>query len=179
MTLPPSDAPIVLVGLPGAGKSSVGRLLAGRLGWAFVDLDVEIVRAAGGRPVTELFAEEGEAAFRERERAATRTLVGRPRLVVAPGGGWMANPGCEALLRPPARIIHLRVGVRSALHRLEGSGEVRPLLAVPDPARALAALESRRAEAYARADLELNTEVLSPQAVVEELARLAPAGPAG
>ena len=171
-----ADAPIVLVGLPGAGKSTAGRLAAERLGWAFVDLDEEIVRAADGRPVPELFATEGEPAFREREREATRNLRGRRRIVVAPGGGWMANAGCAELLRPPARIIHLRVGVPSALARLRGSPEVRPLLAGPDPAAALLALEARRAAAYGGADVELDTEVLSLQEVVESLVRLASAG---
>jgi shikimate kinase len=171
-----ADAPIVLVGLPGAGKSTAGRLVAERLGWAFVDLDEEIVREAGGRPIPELFRAEGEPAFREREREATRNLRGRRRIVVAPGGGWMANPGCAELLRPPARIIHLRVGVRSALDRLRGSPEVRPLLAGPDPAAALADLQRRRAAAYAGADVELDTEVLSLQQVVESLVRLASAG---
>lgn len=176
MTQAAADAPIVLVGLPGAGKSTVGRLAADRLGWAFVDLDEEIVRAADGRPVAELFATEGEPAFREREREATRNLRGRRRIVVASGGGWMANPGCAALLRPPARIIHLRVGVRSALDRLRGSPETRPLLAGPDPAGALADLDRRRAAAYAGADVVIDTEVLSLQAVVESLVRLASRG---
>lgn len=176
MTPPAPEDPIVLVGLPGAGKSTAGRLLARRLGWTFVDLDAEIVRAAGGRPIPELFAAEGEAAFREREREATRNLRGSRRIVIAPGGGWMANPGCADLLRPPARIIHLRVGVSSALARLRGSPEIRPLLAGPDPAAALAALERRRASAYRGADAELDTEVLSLQEVVESLARLARGG---
>lgn len=173
MTGEGGDAPIVLVGLPGAGKSTAGRIAAERLGWTFVDLDEEIVRAAGGRPVPELFATEGEPAFRAREREATRNLRGRRRIVVAPGGGWMANPGCAELLRPPARIIHLRVGVPSALDRLRGSPEIRPLLAGADPAGALAELERRRAAAYAGADVVLDTEVLSLQEVVESLARLA------
>jgi shikimate kinase len=176
MSVAGADSPIVLVGLPGAGKSTAGRLAAERLGWTFVDLDEEIVRAAGGRGIPELFATEGEPAFREREREATRNLRGRRRIVVAPGGGWMANPGCAELLRPPARIIHLRVGVRSALERLRGSPEVRPLLAGPDPAGALAGLERRRASAYAGADVELDTEVLSLQEVVEWIVRLASAG---
>jgi shikimate kinase len=168
-----TDAPIVLVGLPGAGKSTAGRLLAERLGWAFVDLDAEIVREAGGRSIPELFAAEGEPAFREREREATRNLRGRHRIVVAPGGGWMANPGCADLLRPPARIIHLHVGVRSALERLRGSPEVRPLLAGSDPAGALGELERRRAAAYAGADVVVDTEVVTLQQVVEILGRLA------
>ena len=174
----PSDAPIVLVGLPGAGKSTAGRLAAGRLGWEFVDLDEEIVRMAGGRGVAEIFATEGEAAFRERERDATRNLRGRRRIVVAPGGGWMANPGCAELLRPPARIIHLRVGVPAALARLAGSAEVRPLLAGSDPGGVLAELQRRRGGSYAAADLELDTEVISLQAVVDSLVRLA-SGPGG
>lgn len=176
MTPADTDAPIVLVGLPGAGKSTAGRLTAERLGWAFVDVDEEIVRAAGGRSIPRLFAEEGEEAFRAREREATRNLTGRRRIVVAPGGGWMANAGCVELLRPPARIIHLRVGVRSALERLRGSPEVRPLLAGPDPAGALGELERRRASAYAGADAEVDTEVLSLQQVVESLVRLATGG---
>ena len=171
-----AGAPIVLVGLPGAGKSTAGRRAAERLGWAFVDLDEEIVRAAGGRTIPELFATEGEPAFREREREATRNLRGRRRIVVAPGGGWMANPGCVELLRPPARIIHLRVGVPSALARLRGSPEVRPLLAGTDPVGALRALEARRASAYAGADAVVDTEVLSLQQVVETVVRLASTG---
>ena len=166
---------IVLVGLPGAGKSTVGRAVAERLGWAFVDLDEEIVRAAGGRPVPAIFAEEGEAGFRTRERDATRALVGRERVVLAPGGGWMTNAGCAALLRPPARIIHLKVGVRAALARLAGSPDVRPLLSGPDPAAALADLQRRRGAAYAMADAVLDTEVLSLQEVVDSVARLATA----
>ena len=85
----------------------------------------------------------------------------------------MTNPGCVALLRPPARIIHLRVGVPVALARLAASGAVRPLLAGPDPAAALAALLARRAGAYASADAEVDTEVLSLHQVVETIARLA------
>jgi shikimate kinase len=174
MTLPPADAPIVLVGLPGAGKSTVGRLSAASLGWDFVDLDAAIVWAAGGRGIAALFAAEGEAGFRMREREATRALVGRRRVVVAPGGGWITNAGCVDLLRPPARIVHLRVGVPAALARLRGSAEVRPLLAGPDPAGTLEELHRRRQAAYATADVELDTEVMDLQAVVDSVVRLAP-----
>lgn len=176
MTRSPAGGPmLVLVGLPGAGKSTVGRLAAARLGWTFLDLDEEIVRAAGGSSIPALFAAEGEAGFRAREREATRALVGRARVVLAPGGGWMSNPGCVELLRPPARIIHLRVGVPAALARLAGSADVRPLLAGPDPAAALADLQRRRAAAYAGADAEFDTEVLTLQEVVDSVARLASA----
>jgi shikimate kinase len=91
----------------------------------------------------------------------------------------MANPGCAELLRPPARIIHLRVGVPAALERLALSRDPRPLLAVADPAAALRELSGRRASAYARADAELDTEVLDLQQLVGEVARLASAAGAG
>ena len=175
MTHHVEGAPIILVGLPGAGKTTAGRLAAARLGWTFVDLDEAIV-AASGRSIPELFAAEGEAGFREREREATRGLVGARRLVIAPGGGWMTNPGCPELLRPPGRIIHLRVGVATALDRVARSGAVRPLLAGPEPAAALAALHARRAAAYASVDAEVDTETLDLQGVAEFLARLASAG---
>ena len=170
---------LVLVGLPGAGKSTVGRLAAERMGWAFVDLDALVVEQAGGTSIPRLFAEEGEPAFRARERRATESLVGRRELVVASGGGWMANPGCPELLRPPARIIHLHVGVPAALERLALSRDPRPLLAVADPASALGALAERRAAAYAGADAVLDTEVLDLQQLVEKVARLAAAPGAG
>lgn len=172
------DAPLILVGLPGAGKSTVGRGVADRLGWSFVDLD-EAVEAAAGRPVAAIFELEGEAGFRAREREATRALVGRDRIVISPGGGWMDDAANVALLRPPGRIIHLLVGVDAALARMGDARTDRPLLAGPDPRAALLALQARRAEAYATADLVLDTEVLGLQSVIATVVRLAPAGRQG
>ena len=163
---------IVLVGLPGAGKSTVGRAVADRLGLPFVDLDAEVERAAG-ITVAELFTRHGEPAFREAERAATATLADRGRCVIAPGGGWIENPGCVALLRPSASIIHLAVSVDTALRRMGPDRASRPLLRDPDPRAALARLLARREALYAASDHVIDTEVLDFQSVVRAVAELA------
>lgn len=172
MTDAGGDAPIVLVGLPGAGKTTVGRAVAGRLGWTFIDLDEEIARAAG-QTIPAIFATEGESGFRARERAATQALVGARRVVISPGGGWMANDGCVALLRPPAGIIHLRVGVDAALARMADDRAARPLLAGPDPRAALVALRERREPAYAGSDWVVDTEGVELQEVIGKVLELA------
>jgi shikimate kinase len=165
-------AHLVFVGLPGAGKSTLGPLVAARLGIPFVDLDRE-VEALAGRPVPEIFALDGEATFRAMEREATRQLVQRPPTVVAPGGGWITQGEAVALLRPPGRIIHLRVSPRAALERMGKAVALRPLLAQADPLAALEALEGVRRSAYATADAVLDTETLSLQELVAQSAALA------
>jgi shikimate kinase len=165
---------LVLVGLPGAGKSTVGRRVAERLGRPFVDLD-DVIERQEGRTVAELFAERGEAYFRARELAATAELrAAAAPSVVAPGGGWVTVPGAVALLRPPGRIIHLAVSPERALARLGGARRERPLLRRPDP---LAALESllvaRRAEYEACADHEVATDLLTVQQVTNAVVELA------
>jgi len=172
MTVAGPPRSIVLVGLPGAGKTTVGRAAATMLGWPFVDLDAEIERAAGAT-VAELFARAGEPAFRAAERAATAAVAGRAGLVVAPGGGWIENPGCVELLRPSASIIHLAVGVDEALRRMGVASVARPLLQGPDPRAALEALLARRAPHYARADAVVDTEVIDFQSVVRAVVELA------
>ena len=166
--------PIVLVGLPGSGKSTVGPLLAEQLGAAFLDLDQEIERRQR-MPVSEIFASKGEEAFRGMERTLTQELAGRPAMVISPGGGWMADPENVALLRPPARIIHLVVSVPTALERLGSEINRRPLLAGPAANDRLKALAAARLPLYSRADSEIDTENLTPQQVVSFGLRLASA----
>jgi shikimate kinase len=163
---------LVLVGLPGAGKSTVGPLVADRLGIAFVDLDLEVAERAG-RPVPEIFALDGEATFRSLEREATRQLVGRRSCVVSPGGGWVTQPDVVALLRPPGRIIHLHVSPATAIARMGGDVAKRPLLSGGDPLAALQAIAGARESAYATADAVLDTETLSLQELVVQSAALA------
>ncbi|MBV9881122.1 MAG: shikimate kinase [Gemmatirosa sp.] len=163
---------LVLVGLPGAGKTSVGRALATLLGRPFVDLDGEIERRAG-RTIAELFAGEGEGAFRAQEAAVSEAMVGQPAAVIAPGGGWMANPPAVATLRPAARIIYLRVSPATALDRMGPARAARPLLAGSDPRTALEALLARRRALYAVADHTLDTEALSVAEVAESLVAMA------
>jgi shikimate kinase len=157
---------LVLTGLPGSGKSTVGRQLAQRLGWRFVDLDQRIV-ATTGRSIEAIFAEEAEERFRQLEALATAEVQGVDRLVLAPGGGWITRPETVALLRPPARMAFLRVSPRVAAQRLRASTEVRPLVAGPDLEGRLEALLRDRQAMYSAADLAVDAELIVEEVVTE------------
>jgi shikimate kinase len=165
---------IVLVGLPGSGKSTVGPLLANLLGAEFMDLDREI-EMRERMNIPEIFAARGEPAFREMERALTRELASRPAMVLAPGGGWMVDQANVDLLRPPARLIHLQVRPETALRRLGPDVAKRPLLAGPAADSQMEALSAVRLPLYSRADEAINTEILTPQQVADFGLRLASA----
>ena len=160
------------MGLPGAGKSTIGRQVARILGRPFLDFDIEIERRSR-RTISRLFAEEGEPAFRVREMALTRELAAAPPMVLAPGGGWVSNPGVMDILRPPGRIIHLRIGPAAALARLSRSRIVRPLLQVSDPQTALEQIWDKRAGLYSMADNEIDVEAIDSQRVIELVVALA------
>jgi len=163
---------IVLVGLPGSGKTTVGRLVAGRLGAPFVDLDEAIERRAG-RTISQLFAEEGEARFRTLEREEmSRVLAGEPA-VVAPGGGWAAQPGNLDQAGGRAFIVYLATSPELAAERARHAPQTRPLLAGADVERMRELLALRRAF-YERSDAVVRAEALAPvevAALVVELAR--------
>jgi shikimate kinase len=169
---PQFDGHIVLVGLPGAGKSTIGRAVAERLGRPFLDFDNEIERREG-LAVARLFSERGEPAFRALEVALTREMVAAPPMVLAPGGGWITNVGVVDLLRPPARIVHLRVSPTEALRRLSRARIVRPLLRCSDPQAAMQELWDRRAGLYGCADLEIDVELVDNQRVINRIVELA------
>lgn len=169
---PQFDGHLVLVGLPGAGKSTIGRAVAQRLGRPFLDFDNEIERRERSS-VARIFAERGESAFRALEIALTRELVAAPPMVLAPGGGWVTNEGAMELLRPPARIVHLRVSPAEAVRRLSRARIVRPLLRGSDPLSVMTGLWDRRAGLYARADLEIDVELVDNQRVINEVVALA------
>ena len=169
---------LILVGLPGAGKSTVGRAVARKLRRPFVDFDVELEQREG-MSVAQLFATRGEAAFRALEVALTTELAGTEPSVFAPGGGWITNPGVVELLRPPGRIIHLRVSPAGALKRLGSARVSRPLLMESDPAQVLDRLWASREALYNTADGEVDTEVVDFQHVAEKVVLLARALDAG
>lgn len=158
----------------GAGKSAVGRALAAQLGVPFVDSDVEIERAAG-RPIAAIFEREGEARFRERERAVVDKLAGRAA-VVALGGGAIAQPGAAQRLAASGTVVYLKAAPETLLARV-GAARTRPLLHGLDDAGRLAEIRrllDERGAAYESAGIVVQTEdrdvAAVAAAVAEELA---------
>lgn len=148
---------VVLVGFMGAGKSAVGRRLAGRLGWDFYDVDT-VVEERQGRSISEIFTQEGEAAFRAAEVEAAGDVLARSRVVVATGGGWPTKEGRLESLPPGSLSVWLSVGAREALRRVGADAVHRPLLDVPDPAETARLLLENRYSYYALADARVDTE---------------------
>lgn len=141
---------IVLVGLMGAGKTSVGRRLAARLGRAFVDADREI-EAAEGLTVSEIFAERGEAWFRDRERRAIADLLAGDGLVLATGGGAFMDPETRRAICCRGVSVWLKADLDTLLERVSRR-RTRPLLAAGDPRATLESLIAARYPVYAEAD---------------------------
>ena len=162
------ESQVVLVGLPGAGKSTVGATLAQMLGWSFRDFDKDI-EAEVGLTVAEIFARQGETRFRELEAELTKRLASQHQVVFAPGGGWITNPELPQLLAPDAVITWLRVQPQTALARLRATGVTRPLLEVPDALARLQTLLEQRAEHYERADVAFDTDELTPRQIAETI----------
>ncbi len=158
---------VFLVGFMGAGKTTVGKILARLMGWDFVDLD-ELIVAADGRGIPQIFAKDGEACFRRLEREALASLRGRTRLVVACGGGTYANEESRRLIDRLGRAVWIQVPLRQALARCAG-GEERPLLR--DGAQA-EALYRRRLPTYRAAGLHVDAAGLSAAEVAERIAGL-------
>lgn len=155
-----AGAHVILVGLPGAGKSAVGRELARQLRRPFVDFDEEIVRREG-RTIPEIFASEGEAYFRRLEAALTREAAHARGWVIAPGGGWVLQRGLVQELREFAVTVHLRVSPETAVKRMGRDIALRPLLSAGDPVERARALWAERKERYEQADVEVDTEGLA------------------
>lgn len=150
--------PVYLVGMMGVGKSTIGPLLARELACAFFDTDVEVEREAG-RSISELFADEGEHCFRERERVAIERLSRTPA-VVALGGGAVVQPGVLDLLRGLGDIVYLKASPEALLARL-GDTSSRPLLAGLPPYERmmrLRALLNERRPCYEQADYVIDAE---------------------
>jgi len=155
---PSSEAPafapgrtLVLVGLMGAGKSSVGRRLAARLGLPFTDADQEI-EAAAGMTVSEIFSRHGEPAFRDGERRVIARLLGDPVHVLATGGGAFMDERTRALIRERAVSIWLRAELDELVRRVSRRTD-RPLLKGADPRSVLERLMAQRYPIYAEADV--------------------------
>lgn len=175
--MPPSSssAPphLILTGLPGSGKSTVGQAVAEGLGRGFLDFDQEIERRAGCT-VAELFRTKGEPAFRALELDLTRELAATGGMVLAPGGGWIAIPGALEHLRPPGVLVYLRASPEVVLERMGRSRTLRPLLSAPDPLAELRGLLGKREPRYLLADHVVDVERIELQHVISLVMRLAP-----
>ncbi|PAZ15857.1 shikimate kinase [Streptomyces sp. SA15] len=163
----------ILIGMPGAGKTSVGRALAGLLGVSFRDTDHDVARLAG-KPTPEVLREKGEAAFRLLEHQAVTAALAEHDGVLALGGGAVLHEGTRARLRG-CRVVHLWVGLDTLEHRVRADGD-RPLLD-GDPRIRLALLMRARLPLYRRlAVVSVRAEDRDPHEIAEEIATvLAPA----
>ena len=147
---------IVLVGIMGAGKSTVGKILADRLGMRFIDADQEIERAAGCT-ITDFFEKYGEVEFRKgEERVISRILAGEP-CVLATGGGAFMSEATRLLIKKIATSVWLRVSFEVLAKRLEKRSD-RPLLQTADPQQTLKALIKKRYPIYNDADFIVDVE---------------------
>ena len=162
---------IVLVGLPGSGKSTVGKLVAEALGAPLIDIDSLLVREMG-MPIIQIFGMLGEAKFREVERDAVKAAQAREPCVIVPGGGWAAQPGHLQDAKPTSLVIYLKCQAGTATRRSE-QGESRPVLAGVDPAQRMRALLEEREPFYRQADQQVQTENSPPEAVAAEVMKLA------
>jgi shikimate kinase len=155
----------------GSGKTTVGSLLARRLGWRFVDAD-DVIEAEAGCSIAEIFSREGEAAFRLRERATIAQLAGGDALVLALGGGAIEDAETRSLLSSmtEGRLVHLEVQLATTLARCRGTEHLRPILA--DQAN-LARRYERRLPLYRAAHVSIVVDSLTPDEVADAVLRAA------
>jgi shikimate kinase len=162
---------LLLVGLPGSGKSTVGRLVADGLPAPLIDVDGLLVREMG-MPVTQIFGMVGEARFREMERDAVTAAQGGNPGVIVPGGGWAAQPGQLEAAKASSLVVYLKCTAVTAAKRSQ-QGEARPVLAGVDPGQRMRALLEERERFYLLAHHQIDAERGAPEAVAEQILELA------
>jgi len=158
---------IVLVGMMGAGKSSIGRRLAGRLGISFVDADVEIEQAAG-MSIADIFAAHGEPYFRSGEARVIARLLEQGPQVLATGGGAFMNAQTRANIRDKGISVWLKAELDVLTRRLRRRND-RPLLKTADPAATLTNLLAERDPIYGEADITVLSRDISHDVIVDEI----------
>jgi shikimate kinase len=172
LAAPPRN--VVLVGFMGSGKSTIGRGLARRLGWRFVDTDDVVRRAAGGRNIPDLFRDEGEATFRDRESDAICEVAENKNQVIATGGGAVLRPENTDRLRAAGTVVWLTARPDVVVARTARRANDRPLLAGAgdDLLTHILKMLGERGPCYqAAAHLVVDTSDRPPHAIVEEVHR--------
>ena len=162
---------VVLIGLPGSGKTTVGRLVADQLHAGFVDIDSILIRKEG-KPIAMIFAEKGEGAFREMERKEMEGALAHQPAIVASGGGWAAQPGALEAARAAGFIIYLKARPETATARAVPSG-TRPVLMGGDSDAQMRELLKAREPFYQKADATVETEGKTADQVAGEALQLA------
>ena len=162
---------VLLVGLPGSGKSTVGLLVADGLSAPLIDIDGLLVREMG-MPVSQIFGMVGEARFRGMERDAVIAAQGGNPGVIVPGGGWAGQPGQLDAAKASSLVIYLKCMPVTAAKRSQ-QGEVRPLIAGVDPAQRMRALLQEREQFYLQAHHQVDAERNPPEAVAIQIVELA------
>ena len=159
---------LVLVGMMGAGKSSIGRKLAQRLNLPFVDADAEIERVAGGMSISDIFAERGEPYFRAGEaRVIARLLEGGPQ-VLATGGGAFMHPQSREAIRAKAISVWLKAEFDVLMKRIKRRSD-RPMLKTQDPGETLRRLMQERDPVYAEADVIVHSRDVPHEIIIAEI----------
>jgi shikimate kinase len=163
---------VVLVGLPGSGKTTVGTLVAAQLHAGFVDIDAVIERREG-RPITMIFAEKGEPVFRELERKEMEAALVSEPAIIAPGGGWAAQPGAVDGAKPRALVIYLHTRPDTAAQRAGPEGSRPMFMGGESPGERMRQLIKEREPAYAQAHEKIDTDRKTAAEVAVEVVRLA------
>ena len=158
---------IALTGFMGTGKTEVGRILAKRLGYIFIDVDSEIEKKKGMK-ITEIFSRDGEPAFREIEEETIGEISCGDRLVISTGGGAVMRQKNMDNLKRKGVIVCLSASAATIVHRTRGSKD-RPLINVEDPLARIKELLAVRQPYYEQADITVNTESKSPVQIAEEI----------
>ncbi|MGI8964797.1 MAG: shikimate kinase [Limisphaerales bacterium] len=158
---------LALIGFMGTGKSSVGRILADQSQFNFLDTD-ELIEARAQKPISRIFAEEGEAAFREYEQKIVDDLSALKKVVIATGGGLGANAAHLASLKKNSLVVCLWAAPEIILERVSNQTH-RPLLQTPEPLAKIRQLLEQREPFYRLADVLVNTEQRTIREVVQQI----------